>query len=219
VELVGAYSNPSRASAGLAELRRQVEGSRVRRDARRIRRQKTPRGLSDTEVSQLAPGYPWGLTVHELAAQFGIRRETVSGLPEGEGVPRRRRPPSPSPIETSSVLHESRWSLARVSAELGCDPSTASRAGEVRQRAGGTSELGVGWPDSSIPSSQLLTARNTSGAGRLLHVRTERIIKRVQSRIRGRGRGAQFWRRSIAPERSCPTTSAAEWDSVIPPTP
>src|SRR5665213_2690327 len=127
VELVGAYSNHSGTSEELADLRKWIAKSPVRRDARRVRRQKIPRKLSGEEISQLAQGYRVGLTVYELATQFGIHRETVAGILEREGVPRRRRPLSPSQIERASILYGSGWSLAQVGAELGCDPSTVWR--------------------------------------------------------------------------------------------
>jgi hypothetical protein len=80
------------------------------------------------EILDLVQGYRAGLTVYELASQFGIHRETVSSVLEREGVQRRRRPLSTSQIEKASVLYESGWSLARVGAELGCDASTVWRA-------------------------------------------------------------------------------------------
>jgi len=127
VELVGAYSNLSRTSAELCDLRKRIEKSEVRKDVHRIRRQKVPRRLSGHEVSELVPGYQRGFTVYELASRFGIHRETVSSVLEREGVPRRQRPLSPSQVEMAVDLYESGWSLARVGAGLGCDPSTVWR--------------------------------------------------------------------------------------------
>jgi DNA-binding CsgD family transcriptional regulator len=128
VELVGAYSNHSAASEELADLRKQIEGSQVRGGAPRVRRQKVPRKLAGEEITALVQGYRGGLTVYELATQFGIHRETVSVVLEREGVPRRRRPLSLSQIEEAFKLREAGLSLAQVGAELGCDPSTVWRA-------------------------------------------------------------------------------------------
>jgi hypothetical protein len=83
--------------------------------------------LSEEEISELVHGYQEGLTVYELADQFGIHRETVSVVLKTEGVPRRRRPLSPAQIERASSLHESGLSFARVGAEIGCDASTVFR--------------------------------------------------------------------------------------------
>src|SRR5665213_20843 len=91
VELVEAYSNHSGTSEELADLCKWIAKSPVRRDARRVRRQKLPRKLSDEEISQLVQGYRVGLTVYELATQFGIHSETVAGILKREGVPRQRR--------------------------------------------------------------------------------------------------------------------------------
>jgi len=126
VEVMGLCSN-SGTSEELADLRKWIAKSPVRRDARRVRRQKIRRKLSGEEISELVQGYRVGLTVYELATQFGIHRETVAGILEREGVPRRRRPLSPSQIERASILYGSGWSLAQVGAELGCDPSTVWR--------------------------------------------------------------------------------------------
>jgi DNA-directed RNA polymerase specialized sigma24 family protein len=127
MELVGAYSPLFGTSAELADLRKWIEQSQVRRDARQVRRQKIPRRLSSEQISELIQEYREGLTVYELAARFGIHRETASGVLEREGVPRRRKPLSSSQTKMASVLYGEGWSLARMGAELGCDPSTVWR--------------------------------------------------------------------------------------------
>lgn len=131
-------SGLTRTPEELADLRKRIEGSHLRTDARRIRRQKAPRRLSREEIVELVQGYRDGFTVYELATQFGIHRETVSGVLERNGVPRRRKPLSSAQIEQACSLHEGGWSLAQVGAELGCDPSTVWRAlaklGEVASR-------------------------------------------------------------------------------------
>ena len=124
---MGAYSNHSGMSVELVDLRKRIKGSRTRGDIRRVRRQKAPRKLSSEENLDLVQGYRDGLTVYELATQFGIHRNAVSCALEEEGVPRRRRPLSPSQIEKATVLRGSGWSLVQVGAELGCDPSTVWR--------------------------------------------------------------------------------------------
>jgi len=128
VELVGAYSNKVLQSQHLRDLRTRIDASQGIRRARRIRRQKAPRRLSHEEILELVRAYREGLTVYELATQFGIHRETVSGVLEGEGVPRRGRPLTPAQIERAASLYENGWSLAQVGAELKCDPSTVWRA-------------------------------------------------------------------------------------------
>jgi len=127
VELVGAHSIHSRTSAELAELRILIEGPGFRRNARRARRQEAPRRLNGEEVSVLVQGYRGGLAVYELAAGFGIHRDTVSGVRQREGVRTRRRPLSPSQIERARTLSKGGWSPARIGAEAGCDPSTVWR--------------------------------------------------------------------------------------------
>ena len=127
MELVGAYSNHSGTSAKLADLRKRIEERTARRGARRVRRQKTPRRLSAEGIAELVQGYGDGLTVYELASEFGIHRQTVSRALEREGVPRRGRSLSSAQIERAIGLRRSGWSLAQVGTELGCDPSTVWR--------------------------------------------------------------------------------------------
>jgi DNA-directed RNA polymerase specialized sigma24 family protein len=98
-------------------------------------------------MSEFVQDYRDGLTVYELATLFGIHRETVSVVLERNGVPRRRRPLSPSQIERASILYESGWSFAQVGAELGCDPSTVWRALAKMRRALADSRMN----GSSIP--------------------------------------------------------------------
>jgi transposase len=112
----------------LADLRKRIEDSQPRTDIRQIRRQKAPRRLSREETEELVKAYRDGFTVYELATHFGIHRETVSGVLERSGVPRRRKPLSPDQIEQACALRESGWTLAQVGAELECDPSTVWRA-------------------------------------------------------------------------------------------
>jgi len=128
VELVGACSDQSRTAAKFADLRRRINDSPARRSGRRDRGQGVPRRLNVEETSDLVQGYRAGLTVYELASQFGIHRGMVSGVLEREEVQRRRRPLSTSQVEEPSVLYENGWSLARVGEELGCDASTVWRA-------------------------------------------------------------------------------------------
>ena len=104
-----------------AQTHREVK---VRWRAVRVRRQKVPRKLAEEGISEPIHGYQDGLTVYELADQFGIHRETVSVVLRREGVPRRRRPLSPPQIERASFLHKSDWSFVRVGAEDACDAST-----------------------------------------------------------------------------------------------
>jgi len=127
VELVGVYSNHATTSGRFSELRKRIEESPERAAVRRIRRQKAPRRFSGEEIAELVQGYRDGLTIYELAIQFGIHRQTVSSALEAEGMPRRRRPLSPAQIEKAAGLRENGWSLAQVGAELGGDPSTVCR--------------------------------------------------------------------------------------------
>jgi len=128
VELVGAYSNHSGTAAKLADLREQFKRRLTTRGERRVRRKKLPRRLAREEISQLLDGYRGVLTVYELADRFAIHRETVSGVLNREGVPRRRRPLTDTQIAKASALYGKGMSHAQVAAELGCDPSTVWRA-------------------------------------------------------------------------------------------
>lgn len=72
------------------------------------------RRLRPAEIAKLVSDYRRGATVYELAEQFSIHRNTVSGILEREGVPRRGQPLTPAQVEQASRLYASGLSLAKI---------------------------------------------------------------------------------------------------------
>jgi hypothetical protein len=87
-------------------------------------------------------------------ATFRINRETVSKLPEGQGVPRRNRPLSPVQIEQATELYATGLSLVSVGKQLGCDGSTVHlalrKAGARMRDCQGRERLATG-PTKTLP--------------------------------------------------------------------
>ena len=90
--------------------------------SKRIRQRQ--KRLSEDEIEQLVAAYRAGLTVYQLAKQFGCHRTTVSGCLKAGGVRMRRTPPSEEQIEEAARLYESGLSCAQVGQKIGCHPDT-----------------------------------------------------------------------------------------------
>lgn len=77
--------------------------------------------LEQDQIQHLIASYQAGATVYEVAAQFGIARQTVSGILKRHGVPLRRQGLTPEQIDQAARLYQGGWSLARVGDRLGVD--------------------------------------------------------------------------------------------------
>lgn len=80
--------------------------------------------LDAASVDALVDNYLAGQTVHELAAEFGIERRTVSAHLHRRGVPMRRRGLSPAQKEQAFALRDRGWSLAQIGARFDVSPGT-----------------------------------------------------------------------------------------------
>lgn len=88
--------------------------------------------LEQDQIQHLISTYQAGATVYEVAAQFGIARQTVSGILRHHGVPLRRQGLSPEQIDQAARLYHSGWSLARIGDRVGADAETVRQ--RLRQR-------------------------------------------------------------------------------------
>jgi hypothetical protein len=69
--------------------------------------------LVQDQIEHLIAAYQAGATVYDLAAQFGIARQTVSSILKRHGIPLRRQGLSPEQIDQAAQLYQDWWSLAR----------------------------------------------------------------------------------------------------------
>jgi DNA-binding CsgD family transcriptional regulator len=92
-------------------------------------RKQLPLRLQQPEIEELLAQYQAGATIYELAAQFGIHRETVSNLLKRNGVRTRNRPLSPAQISEAIAPYQKAKSIAAVGASIGCDGNTVRLVG------------------------------------------------------------------------------------------
>jgi DNA-binding CsgD family transcriptional regulator len=85
------------------------------------------RRLTDTQALLLGNRYSEGVTVYELAKEFGISRHTVSGRLKKTGIAMHQRSPKSELIDEMVGLYESGLSLAAVGDRLGTSPGTVRR--------------------------------------------------------------------------------------------
>jgi DNA-binding transcriptional ArsR family regulator len=90
------------------------------------------RKLSAAEIALLTKQYRSGATVYELAARFGIHRNTVSLHLHRHGVTMRRRGLDPSQVDHAVRLYQDGQSLARIGDRYDVDPSTVHTALRAR---------------------------------------------------------------------------------------
>jgi transposase len=79
-------------------------------------------------MAELIAAYQGGAGVKELAARFGVHRETVSAIIRRSGVQRNQRGLTATQISQASCLYAGGWSLARLGDEYGVDGTTVWRA-------------------------------------------------------------------------------------------
>jgi transposase-like protein len=88
--------------------------------------------LSAAEIALLAEQYQSGATIYELAARFGIHRNTVALHLHRHGVTMRRRGLDPSEVDHAVRLYQGGQPLARIGDRYGVDPSTVHAALRTR---------------------------------------------------------------------------------------
>ena len=127
MEVSGRYSNPPLQPVDLGQLlvgvaqipATSAETLPPRQKQRRLR-------LDDLE--QLRAAYLAGAAVADLAGRFGITRQTVLKHARRMGLPRRHPKLSPREAAQAVDLYSDGYSLAKVGAALGVDPTTVWRA-------------------------------------------------------------------------------------------
>jgi DNA-directed RNA polymerase specialized sigma24 family protein len=140
VELLGRYSKQSRNLEKLQELL-ELDPSGAPLAPRRARQ--AQHRLREAAVEELVAEYLAGSTAHELASQFGVHRNTVLGILERRGVPRRYQRLSPEQLDLACALYRDGLSLTKVGIRLGRPAETVRqalmRAGvEIRPKNGAT---------------------------------------------------------------------------------
>ncbi|MDR0593577.1 MAG: helix-turn-helix domain-containing protein [Bifidobacteriaceae bacterium] len=83
--------------------------------------------LKDQDSARLIEGYLSGKTVYELAAEFGVTRQTVTGHLKRRGVAMRLKGIAESDRAEVARLRGEGMSYARIGEKLGVDPSTVQR--------------------------------------------------------------------------------------------
>lgn len=103
---------------------------------------RTARPLQPSEVDRLVEAYRAGASVAELAAQFGVHRETAGKYLQARGIDTRDVGFSLEQIQEAARLYGEGWSLARLGERFGVNDGTVrARLLEVgvvmRARRGG----------------------------------------------------------------------------------
>jgi DNA-binding transcriptional ArsR family regulator len=95
---------------------------------RSTRPPKRAKRLNDTELARLGARYGSGVTVYELAIEFGVHRTTISQHLKAAGVQMRLQPLSEQEVGTAATLYATGLSLANVGQQLGVNASTVYQA-------------------------------------------------------------------------------------------
>ena len=153
------YSNRPNVLADLCSARTSLDSLSTKPNARRVsvRSERAQHGdstsstslgyqpvrhLRRSEVDQLVRAYGGGAKVAELAALFGIHRETVGKHLQARGIDTRGAKISAEEIQEAAALYRQGWSLDRLAKKFGINDGTVrSRLLEVgvvmRARRGG----------------------------------------------------------------------------------
>jgi hypothetical protein len=145
VEVLGRYSKQSRNLEKLHELLELVPSGGP--PAPRRSRQAQHR-LPEADVTELVAGYLAGSTADELADRFRAHRNTVLGILERRGVPRRYQRLSTEQLDLACALYRSGLSLTKVGKRLGRPAETVRQALmraaiEIRPRNGRSGPRGA----------------------------------------------------------------------------
>jgi hypothetical protein len=126
VEVAGRYSNLRDQDKCIQELLAIVPQGSSEANFRTPRQ--VQRRLNSDEVDELVTQYQAGVKVRELAAIFGIHRDTVSEILDRQGVTRRQRGIPPELVDQVIASYQSGSSLATIGAKLLVDPGTVALA-------------------------------------------------------------------------------------------
>jgi hypothetical protein len=100
------------------------------------------RRLNIDEVDDLVRRYRAGAKVGELAANFGVHRDTVSEILDRQGVARRQKGLAPELLSELIALYRSGSSLATIGAKMSVAPGTVAL---VLRKAGTPLRPRRGW--------------------------------------------------------------------------
>jgi transposase len=129
VELLGRYSNHRPLPEDLQVLtNHQVTEPRPPHPSRTAPTRPRQRRFRDADLHDLAAAYDAGATVKELAATFGVHRNTVTLGLDRQGVTRRPRSLTLAQVERAVELYAEGWSVARIGDTLDVWGSTVLRA-------------------------------------------------------------------------------------------
>lgn len=137
---MGRYSNHADQGVRITDLLTIVPATFVPTQTRTIKQ--VHRRLQTDLVDDLVTGYESGLTVRQLADQFGIGRETVSKILSRRGVTTRHQSLTASQTEIAAQLYRSGLSLAKVGDRLAMSRTAIYNA---FQRAGVQLRPRRGW--------------------------------------------------------------------------
>jgi DNA-directed RNA polymerase specialized sigma24 family protein len=141
VEVLGRYSNLCDQGERIQDLLRIVpEGSP---EVNLRTRKQVQHRLNADEVDELVKRYRAGAKVGELAANFGVHRDTVSEQLDRQGVARRQKGLAPELLSELIALYRSGSSLATIGAKMSVDPGTVALA---LRKAGTPLRPRRGWP-------------------------------------------------------------------------
>jgi hypothetical protein len=127
VELVSGYSKHLSDLEALAELVAEIR-SRPPRKPKPVQPKQAQNRLNAEEAKQLVTEYQAGATIHGLARQFNVRRETVRGHLRRHGVERRPHGFAAASTKEAVRLYGDGWTLARLGHTYGVDPRTVATA-------------------------------------------------------------------------------------------
>jgi hypothetical protein len=84
--------------------------------------------LNKVYQTKLLEAYRAGSSVYELAAQFGVTRQTAAAILERHGIKRRYKLLSAVDIESAKKLYETGASYATIGEFLKVNPSTVRKS-------------------------------------------------------------------------------------------
>lgn len=90
--------------------------------------------LPHDQATALVAAYEAGATVYQLAAQFGVHRQTVSRILKRSGVTLRRRTLTADEVAQLIRAHQEGESVERIAAQFHIQPSTVRKRLDKRRR-------------------------------------------------------------------------------------
>ncbi len=144
VEVLGRYSNLRDQDERIQNLLGMIPGGSSETGLRTPRQ--VQHRLNIDEVDDLVRRYRAGAKVGELAANFGVHRDTVSEILDRQGIARRQKGVAPELLSELIALYRSGSSLATIGAKMSVDPGTVALA---LRKAGVSLRPRRGWPASN----------------------------------------------------------------------